>query len=146
MRQAYDYWQDQPGIVPCNACAQRHCITHHLLQTTLLKRVSHSFNINPHYISTINCFIAHSMLQHPAADTHNVPCTLLINPTTPSECVLSSPAVLSNRRRAPAQPAPERPAPTPRGGRPLYSNNSGGGWFQGGLTNRSPVTEKSLLE
>ena len=69
--------------------AQRHCITQLVSQTTFKTKVfGHSFNINPHNISTFSFPIEQPMPQDPSASIHCVPCTLLIHPTTPNECSL----------------------------------------------------------
>ena len=88
MRQAYDYWQDQPGIGSSNACAQMHYITQLVLQTTFeTNALAYSSNVNPHHISIVTFPIEQSMLQGLSAEIHIVPYTLLINPTTPNESV-----------------------------------------------------------
>ena len=144
MRQAYDYWQDQPGISSGNACAKMHCITPLVFQPTCKTNVPLTVSMSilttsPHSTLQlyIQCFALHRM--GPRLHHHT---GLLISPTSPLE--VHSDTSIAFKPSAGSSPAGARKACSCSwGGRPpLYSTISTGWWFEGGLKTHPRIQKK----
>ena len=125
MRQAYDYWQDQPGI-SCGDTSAHCTASHPSFSKPQFKMKAFPNNLQyqsaPHFQDQLfNDQIVQTMLQKPFTEIHDVPCTLFINPTTLNEYVLT-PLARTTLHTSGLQPSRcQSGLLLPWGSRPLYN-------------------------